>query len=181
MRDDIHRRLPISRAWKKVVRLCARDADPVQRPLAIAAALTVEVGELRHSFLRDLKAGLEASRVDMFPVNAVASCVRPQGEAEDQMLRHCIFRANDRRSADEVLREALIEHLVARGDAHFREIAGHLQLDAPREAAELRARIMAASEKVDLDRIAGAILSGARSSRTPKLKAFDVDSELRAP
>lgn len=181
MRDDIHRRLPISRAWKRVVRACSRDADQMQRPGAVTAALVAQAGDLRRSFLRDLETGLEASRVDMFPANMVASCVRPQGEAEDQLLRHCIFLANDRRLAGDVIREGLVEVLAAQGDAHVREIAGHLQLAAPRDATELLTRIEAACGQVDLDAVASVLLSGERSSRAAKAKIFDVDGELRAP
>ena len=53
MRDDIHRRLPLARAWKRVVKACVRDAEaPFRAPLLEQAARS-ELASLRLSVVED--------------------------------------------------------------------------------------------------------------------------------
>src|SRR5579859_5948634 len=43
MRDDIHRRLPLPRAWKRLLKACSRDAEAGDRPTLLAQAAGSEL------------------------------------------------------------------------------------------------------------------------------------------
>jgi len=77
MRDDIHRRLPLPPAWKRVVKACARDAETALRPSVLAEAVRTELRHLRPSVVMLVRRALAARQQFLFPAGSFERAPAP--------------------------------------------------------------------------------------------------------
>jgi hypothetical protein len=180
MRDDIHRRLPLTRAWKRVVKACVRDAEtPFRAPLLEQAART-ELGDLRPVVVQDAARELSSTQGSLFPGEAFRVTVTPASPMEAAFQRECAAIVEARLPAPEALARALGRALGERVGAIVREIRAQLSVDFPRECAELVMRFVAAAHRADLATLARGHLAGEPAQRPARLAlALDLDSDLR--
>jgi hypothetical protein len=178
MRDDIHRRLPMSNAWRRVVQQCARDADSERRTPVMAQAIVASAG-IRPPFVQRLKEAMEHCRGELFPAMSLAAAVQPTTEAERRLLQNCGQLVTEV-SPDEAVRRGIIEGLETSRDAHLREICAHTFLDFPRQAPELYRRLESAAAAIDLDELA-LRAAGEAPRLTTSRPPLDLDAELRRP
>lgn len=77
MRDDLHRTVPVSRAWRKVLKYASREADWGKFPAAIEAAVRGElVAIMNAKWFSGLESELKKSpTVDMFGLDQVSEIV----------------------------------------------------------------------------------------------------------
>lgn len=178
MRDDIHRRLPLSRPWKRVVKACARDADEGERGTLATQALGSELQELRPSVLRAGHDALAANQHTLFPGESFHVPCEPRTPIEAAFLRECAAVAQQRRPAAEATSDALVGALHDRWCANEREIRAQALINTPRDCPELLSRLGAAACAVDLRGLAERHLAGETAPRaTPR--ALDLDADLR--
>lgn len=178
MRDDIHRRLPLPRPWRRVVKACTRDAEVALRsPLLIQAAYT-ELRRLRSTFLDEVRRALMMSEQALFPADAFQPKCAPLSAIESSFLRECTAVAGAGLPAADAVVHALERALSERVTAVGREIRAQLGLDSPRDCAELVSRFRDATHVADLLGLARRYISSDSMPHPLRLE-LDLDSDLR--
>lgn len=77
MRDDLHKTVPVSRAWRRVLRLAYRDEDIELMPQAITSAANSAVQEgLRKPCAKSFKESLEQAAPDLFGIEHQAEVIQ---------------------------------------------------------------------------------------------------------
>lgn len=180
MRDDIHRSLPLSRPWKRLVKECGRAASAPFRVECAEAALAAEGRKLTASFVRHLKEALASSQHSLFPVQELVD-VEPDGSIEIAVFRHCLVLVDRRLCPEETLAMALGEALHDQGQAQLREIEAHVRLkETPANARLLGEHARNSIGKVNLRKLATGLLDPTIKLSRAKAR-LDLDMDLRLP
>jgi hypothetical protein len=177
MRDDIHRRLPLPRAWKRVVKACVRDAEAPFRASFLEQAARVELGKLRPTVVEDAARELSSAQAFLFP-EAFKVNVMPASPIEAAFQRECAVSGAARLSVEETLSNASTRALEERLAAHVREIRAQVSVDFPRDCAELIKRVVAAMQDVDVATLVRRHIVGEPAQHLPP-PTLDLDSDLR--
>jgi hypothetical protein len=179
MRDDIHRRLPLTRVWKRAVRACVRDAEaPLRTPLLEQAART-ELGALRPAFLEGLRHALASTQAALFPGETFVARLIPTSPIEAAIQRECAALADARLPAGEALAKAAELALDQRVGAVVREIRAQLSVDSPGDCAELVLRFLEARRGAELGELVRGHLAGEIFEGFQRL-TLDLDTDLRS-
>ncbi len=185
MRDDIHKSAPVPQHWKKVMRLCAREADRGPRAQAsVVAALLADVHqELSSTFISSLLAVVTPEQGGLFANRErIDSAVDLAGDGsvlEEQVVesinRH--FESEGRNKA--AMLRALGEVLLERIEARDRAMTGHwLKCGDAHAHAAIQAMKSAASA-INVNQITARIVEQDRPL-TPKTSTgqLDLDEDL---
>lgn len=179
MRDDIHRRLPLPRVWKRVVRACVRNAEAPVRNLLLEQAARTELRELRPGFVEDARRALVGTEASLFPGDAFKVSAVPTSPIEAALQRECAALADARMPADAALEQAAERALDQRVGAVGRELRAQLSVAMPRDCTELLRRFEQARRKADLRKLVHGYLAGEPCARPQRL-GLDLDSDLRS-
>lgn len=178
MRDDIHRRLPLPRAWKRVLKACSRDAEAGDRPTLLAQAAGSELRQLRPAVLDEVRRAFADSEGSLFPRESFRPSCEPRSPIEASLLRECVAIADQRLSAEEAIGRALTRALAERVGAVGREVRAQGNVDFPRDCSTLVRRFGEAAQSVDLEGLARRHVAGEAPPRATKLR-LDLDADLR--
>ncbi len=178
MRDDIHRRLPLPKAWRRFVGACNREAERSKRnELALQAARS-ELKNLRPSVLRECHVALEASRDSLLPRLVFNPNCVPASPIEQSVLRYCLALAKTGGDPEATIATALCGALKDCVESKSREIRSQLALDDPSGYTKLRHEVAATICQIDLARVA---IDEIRGTPRPKARRlpFDTDADIR--
>ena len=179
MRDDIHRRLPLARAWKRVVKACVRDAEaPFRAPLLEQAARS-ELASLRLSVVEDAAEQLSSRQTSLFAADAFFAGVVAHSPIEAALQRECAAIAPQHLPPLDALSRALERALRERVAAILREIRAQLSIDVPQDCVAFVMRFSRAADDADLGTVARRHLAGEQVP-PPRRLALDIDADLRA-
>jgi hypothetical protein len=178
MRDDIHRRLPLPRAWKRVLKACARDAEAGDRPKLVAQAAGSELRQLRPIVLDEGRRALVVSQGSLFPVELFQPVCETRSPIEASFVRECAALADQRLPSDEAASRALARALEDRVRAVQREVRAQGSIDFPRDCQQLLGRIGEAAQAADLEGLARRHVAGDAPPRVARL-SLDLDADLR--
>jgi hypothetical protein len=179
MRDDIHRRLPLPRAWKRVLKACSREAEAAERPALLAQAAGSELRQLRPAVVDEVRRALATGEDSLFPGESFQPACEPRSAIEASLLRECAAIADQRLSVEEATGRALTRALVDRVSAVGREVRAQGNIDFPRDCPTLLGRFGEAARSADLEGLARRHLAGEPPPRTAKLR-LNLDADLRA-
>jgi hypothetical protein len=180
MRDDIHRRLPLSRAWRRAIKAIAREAeaDVRARPRLVEQAARSELKGLRPSVVAEARRVLSERQQSLFPGESFALVSSSPSPIEDAFLRECAWRVDDVRSSpDETLRAATEAALQGRVDAITREIQCQAWIDSNDSEAIVQ-RLSSAVVEADLGAVVISHLAGEPSQRF-RMEPIHLDGDLR--
>lgn len=178
MRDDIHRRLPLPRAWKRLAKACVREAEAGRRGFAAIHALQGELRQVRSSFCSALEECGNRAAGCLFPRDEFARFpLEPSTPCESAALAHAKALAASGTRRLDLVPQALAAAVADRAEAHIREAHAHVALDAgPTQARELTRRMKDAVFGVDCLAVARNHLDNKPQAPAP---ALDLDADLR--
>lgn len=179
MRDDIHRQLPLSRAWKRCVKVCSREAEARNRPAFFAQAVGSELRQARPSFLDEARRAILATQGALFPTDLFRPAFEARTPFEASILRECAAVTKRGLSVDEPMHRALTSALEDRLPAVMREIRAQGSIKFSRDYPELLSRLVQAERDADLSSLVRRFLAGESPPRRQRLH-LDLDSDLRS-
>jgi hypothetical protein len=178
MRDDIHRRLPLPRAWKRVLKACSRDAEAGDRPNLVAQAAGSELRQLRPTVLDECRRALATSEASLFPGESFQPACDPRSPIEASYFRECAALADQRLSPEDAAGRALARALQDRVGAVAREVRAQASVDFPRDCPKPLGRLGEAARAADLEGLARRHVAGEAPPRAARLH-LDLDADLR--
>lgn len=181
MRDDIHRRLPLPRAWKRAVKACGRAAERAMRRQLVEQALITDLRSVRVAHLNAVRAALTTAQGTLFVGEAFAGTgFSPENPVEACLLRESAAIAPARLPPADAVSLALARTAEERLSAIDREIYSQLALDHPRACIEIRDRLQEARAEVNVRDVVERVLAGERPAPGGGL-TLDLDADLRSP
>lgn len=184
MRDDLHKRAPLARPWLKLVKACQRDADC--HTAGRRAAVQALASELRENFsdpfLRALQEPVRHRQGKLFLQDDLQSCASPIAASplERRTLEFAEVLIAEGTPPQQVPRRAVELALRSQVTAHFRELDGHLAMDAPADRREMLRRCHEAVAQSGLTGLIDSRLaSRPLAAEIPNRKPIDIDEDLR--
>jgi hypothetical protein len=173
VRDDIHRKLPLSPTWRRLARACSRDSEAAERPQRAQQAAATELRRLSPVLVR---AAEESNQPDFFggaDPNLAALASSPIDHAFVRQL--AAGSEGDRETA---VRNAVQRALDNQLEAQRREIRIHASLVDARNSQALALRVEAATNAANTPQLVDVFLGGEQLP-TRYRRTLDLDADLR--
>jgi hypothetical protein len=186
MRDGIYKDLPLPRAWRRLVRACARPAEQggTTRRLAEQALQGDALRELSPSFLSTLDrfCGQSTPTLPGIATALSISTARELGGCgsvlEQSVLAHAQQLERQGVHGEELGRQAVAGGLVAWQDRQYRHIEQHGLSKAGAEARPLLRAARQALDEADKTAVAQRIVSGSTHTAPKARQPVDIDEDL---
>lgn len=174
MRDDIHKKLPLPRPWKRLLRACTRDADRERWSAYATQVVVYELNQLTPAVVRQLQQS--AGQPNLFGgPDRVASALACNPIDHAAILQAAATNQSDRDAAIHDSVGRAVESLL---ESQLREVRVHTALEDPAHSAELNARVGHVIRAADVPRLVADRLAGEKLPAT-KPSPLDLDEDLR--
>ena len=184
MRDDIHKRAPGPRHWRRVVKSLQRDSD--WREAGADAAARAVVAELAAaegpSFFAVLDREVASPQLefvrDLGPAVDAASAGRIQSTVQKFTVGHLLRLCAERPNARDLVPNAVAAGIRTMLDAYKRDLDVVLACEFPRYRAEMLKRFGAVFDSLPLVRRARDIASGVLPEIPGGPRPLDLDAAI---
>lgn len=177
MRDDIHRRLPLPRRWKSLVRVAPREAERPSWGKHARNAAAFELAQLSPALLAAaMRSAAQPNLLGGVDPRLQELAISP---IDDDFIRE--LAVAPQREPREAVRHSLRNAVESRVAAQLRSVRAHAVRESPKDAELLHNRLSAVFRSVDIDELVSRCMDGQRplaappSSRVP----FDFEIDIR--
>jgi hypothetical protein len=143
VRDDIHRRAPLSRPWKSLVRACENDASwMAEAPNKAEKAIWHELQKFSRQMLSHLEEQLGSCQMPIpEPEWALRKNLCPASTADLLTLEHLFRIVSSNPAHPDPIYLACNNALTEISNSVLRQLDGHLEANFPRQRAEMMRRV----------------------------------------
>lgn len=181
MRDDLHNFAPVSPEWRKVLRFCLREADPVsQIGSAISNAVRAELREqVSENFLRYVVRMFmhESVTGSLFPTT---TRLGPHTQLEFEIEHYTRQKISEGYTARGALHEAFCACIADQIESNRRALTQFVSNEAASHLRRSNLRFAHGLETINIESIASSLANVAFPRNAPK-QEIDVDESLGGP
>jgi hypothetical protein len=178
VRDDIHRRLPLPRRWKSLVRVATRDAKHPEWERHALNAAASELQGLSPALV--VAASRSAEQPSLFGVVDPRLRELAVNPIDHEFLRE--LAVAPQRSRREAMEHAAGRALGTRIAAQLRSVRNHTARESPRDAEPLNTRLATVFGACDTRQLVARMLDGDRpvAASPPARRPLDFDGDVRS-